>query len=151
MLAWRDRIAIWGFERRKAKARKGLQREIQAAKQRGEKMPAQQIQDGEYEIHCAYDGSIEAIKTLSLIRQANKLGLDTPWLDPASEDCHYADMTGDVYLTREAFRKLKDAIREEKRKRFEDWSRWIALITALTALIGTIGTLVGLVASIKRH
>jgi hypothetical protein len=139
----RFRWKLWRNERWQRQTAAGYNRDIEAAKKRGDSH--QKI----YEIESiarhedqTYDEDIHTLHTRYLFSEAHRLILPTPdWEDKALwEDDEYAPRR----LNRKGIAELRAAIRAETKVRREQFLMWIPAIGALTGLVGAAIGLVSL-------
>jgi hypothetical protein len=132
-----------------------LNREIRGTSRKWRRL----VKEGKtHEDDDAYFRAIRDIEDQIDMRLSNDLVTEAHWLkiptprysDGCEEWRRYDD--GALALRTAAFKPLRDQVREERKMRFEAFSRWVTLIgTLVTMLVGLTGALIGLVSVWRRR
>lgn len=136
-------LDLWRAQRSKARLDKAYGREADVLRKGGKHEELQEklaewSADGQLAEH-----EIEEMVSQRLLQRARRLDvpIPSPLFAKLEEDEFWdrSNFTGGYILTRKGRAMLRDAVRKEKRERFESKARWITLFT------GIMGTAIGLV------
>jgi hypothetical protein len=134
---------LWQAQRAKSKLDKAYGKEVEALRkaskhQEAEEKLAEWSADGRQ-----VEDEIDEIVSQRLLKRARRLDvpIPSPLFGNLEEDEFWdrSYSSGGYILTRKGRAVLRDAVRKEKRERFESKARWITLFT------GIIGAAIGLV------
>lgn len=132
----------WQLERSKHRLYRRYEKDIKEARKRKKSdEEIESIYDNERFGAELIDDAIAQLLTRYYSRQATKNFLPRPPRDSWEE----SSITGDRYLTREAIRDLRIALRQERKERSENLRLWLAGLT------GLVGALTGLAALLLKH
>jgi hypothetical protein len=142
----RFRWELYREERWQRKTAAAYDKDIAAAKKRGEKHDKiYEIESLAHHEYTTFDEEITRLHTRHLMTEAHRLIIPTPaWDDKESwEENEY----GPRALTRKGLNDLRAAVRAEKKVRRETILMWVPVFTAATGLAGA---LIGLAALLLR-
>ncbi len=96
---------------------------------------------------------LEELRTQQLLRKAHRFDVlipDMPYQSDREEDDNWVrgSATGRWLLKGAGRRLIQKQIRDERKSRFEERTRWLALLISL--LVGLIGALTGLVSVLRK-
>jgi hypothetical protein len=107
----------------------------------------EEIQQGYWADSDELSQELETLRTKKLLREANNLDVPyapIPWRSDEQRDEFWVqgNMTGEWYLTRVGFNKVRGDIRAEIKARWDARGHWLAWAAAITGLLGALTGLV---------